>query len=263
MTMKPSRWTPRIGVLVAGSAWAGIAVGAGQPSTGVLTTEAVSVEEGARAPGNATMQAGDTLRIIEEETTVAVVVRTRGIAARFAPDHFIHAGDFRATLVLDPEAPEGAGFQARVASAALIADDPEARQAFGGRLQELGILDDPYDDMSEGDRQDVRSSMLSEDQLNVDEHPWIEVEAVAIQASEDPDFPWEITGALTVRDTRVEAPVRGRMVSEGGRIRIEAFGRFRFTDFGIRPYSAFLGAVRNRDEFHVYLELVAEPRGGA
>lgn len=261
--MKPSRWTRRFGALVVGSAWAGVALGAGQPSKGVLAPEAVPVEVGAEAQGKASKQAGDTLRIIEEETTVAVVVRTRGVAARFAPDHFIHAGDYRATLVLDPEAPERGSFQARVATAALVADDPESRQAFGTRLRELGILDDPYDDMSEGDRQDVRSSMLAEDQLNVDDHPWIEVEAAGIHASDDPDFPWEITGALTVRDTRVEAPVQGRMVSEAGRIRIEAFGRFRFTDFGIRPYSAFLGAVRNRDEFHVYLVLVAEPRGGA
>ncbi len=30
-----------------------------------------------------------------------------------------------------------------------------------------------------------------------------------------------------------------------------ALGTFDFTDFGIKPYSAFLGAVKNQDAFHV------------
>lgn len=254
------RGSLRLTCLAAAIAGGAMLLGGGPPS-GSLSTASPS----ALFPGSAvgTDPTVDTLRIVPGESTMAVVVRTEGVASRFAPDHFIHAGDFRATLVMDPEAPEDADFHARVATAALVVDEPDARLAFGERMQELGILDDPYDPMSEEDRRDVRLSMLAEGQLHVDEYPWIEVEAVSVQRGDDPDFPWEITGALTIRDTRVEAPVRGRMISDGARIRIEAFGEFRFTDFGIRPYRAFLGAVRNRDEFHVYLELVAEPRSGA
>lgn len=43
-----------------------------------------------------------------------------------------------------------------------------------------------------------------------------------------------------------------------GVLTVEATGAFLFTDFGIEPYSAFLGLVKVADPFHLYLRLVAE-----
>jgi hypothetical protein len=83
---------------------------------------------------------------------------------------------------------------------------------------------------------------------------------VELHPGEEEAFPWSVTVALTVRGVRSEAPVRARMDVEGDQVRVEAYGAFRFTDFGIEPYRAFLGAVRNRDTFHLYLRLVAERR---
>jgi len=199
----------------------------------------------------------DTLQIVEDETLLAVVIRTTGLAARFAPDHLIHASEYDLLLVLDPEAPEEARFTASIPVARLVVDDHTVKREVEDRLLELAILEDPYDEMSEDDRESVRASMLAEDQLDADRHPSIEVEAVSISSSGEDDFPWTVTGALTVRGVRVEAPLRARMERDGNRIRIEAFGAFRFTDLGIEPFSAFLGAVRNRDEFHLYMDLVA------
>ncbi len=39
----------------------------------------------------------------------------------------------------------------------------------------------------------------------------------------------------------------------------EAVAEARFTEFGIEPYSAFFGAVRNADLFHFVVEIVARP----
>ncbi len=203
----------------------------------------------------------ETLRIVEDETVLSVVVQTTGVASRFAPDHFIHAGRYHVDLTLDPGRPEDASFEARVWAPDLVVNDRDLRDELEARLLELGILDDPYDEMSEEDREDVWTAMMMEGQLHASEHPWIEVEAVDIRRTDDEDFPWIVTAALIARGTRVEAPVHGRMEREGEAIRIEAFGEFHFTDLGIEPYSAFLGAVRNRDAFHVYLTLLAEPEG--
>ncbi len=52
-------------------------------------------------------------------------------------------------------------------------------------------------------------------------------------------------------------PVPARYELADGILTIEAIGAFNFTDFGIKPYSAFLGAVKNEDEFHVYVNLSA------
>ncbi len=205
----------------------------------------------------------DTLRIVEEATVLAAVVQTTGLVARFAPDHLIRATEYDLVLVLDPDRPESARFSGQIPVEPLVVDDPEYRSELEGRLLELGVLDAPYDDMSEDDREDVRSAMLAEGQLHAEAHPSIEVELVGVDSADDNAFPWVVTVALTVRGSRVEEPLRARMEHEDDRIRIEAFGPFRFSDLGIEPYSAVLGAVRNRDEFHLYLDLVAESAGAS
>jgi polyisoprenoid-binding protein YceI len=225
--------------------------------------EVVAAPGGLRgdAPVREGTRGGDTLRIVEEETVLAVVVQTTGLAARFAPDHLIHASEYDLLLVLDPAAPESAVFGGSISVADLVVDDVTLQREVEARLMELGILEDAYDEVSDGDRESVRASMLAEDQLDADRHASIEAELVSISPSGDEAFPWTLTGALTVRGTRVEVPLRARLElehdGEGARVRIEAFGALRFTDLGIEPYSAFLGAVRNRDEFHLYLDLVA------
>jgi hypothetical protein len=52
-------------------------------------------------------------------------------------------------------------------------------------------------------------------------------------------------------------PAAVRYTSEGDALTIEGVGSARFTDFGIKPFSAFMGAVKNLDEFHLYLNLRA------
>ena len=58
-------------------------------------------------------------------------------------------------------------------------------------------------------------------------------------------------------------PVAASYRWSGDRITGEALGRFHFTDFGIKPYSAGLGTVKVADEFQVYVHLEAvEPKPG-
>jgi hypothetical protein len=37
---------------------------------------------------------------------------------------------------------------------------------------------------------------------------------------------------------------------------VQTHGTLHFSDFGIDPYSTLLGAIRYRDEFHVFAHLV-------
>jgi hypothetical protein len=203
----------------------------------------------------------DTLRIIEEKTVLAAVVHTEGIGARFAPDHLFHATRYEARLRLDPERPEEASFRARIWAPELGIHDPTIEARLEDRLLELDILDEPYDEVSDDDRERIWAAMVGRGQLYAEEYPWIEVETLEIREDDDGDFPWTVQVALTMRGTRTEAPLAARLEQEGDRVRVEAYGAFHFTDVGIEPYRTFLGAVRNRDEFHLYLDLRAEPPG--
>ena len=74
-----------------------------------------------------------------------------------------------------------------------------------------------------------------------------------------------LVGALLVGLTlgRTLAWARGREFHAVHHLEGHVFSPFlaelRFTDFRIEPYSALLGAVRNADRFHLYVELVARP----
>jgi polyisoprenoid-binding protein YceI len=238
-----TRWLPVVALLAGVALIAGGVYGEGK---------------GAHASIQEYSTPADPYRIVEDETVLAVVVQTTGIASRFAPDHLIYAGAYELTLDFDPDRPEEARFSGQVRVADLVVDEPAMQEELEPRLLELGILDDSYDEMSGEDRESVRASMLAQDQLDVASYPVIEVEALELHGSGNGEFPWTITGALTVRGERAEVSLQARMEHEDERVQIEAHGPLRFTDLGIDPYSAFLGTVRNRDQFHLYLNLVGE-----
>ena len=141
----------------------------------------------------------------------------------------------------------------------LVVDDPDLRDLWYPRLKELGILDEPPGNLTEKDRRKIRGAMLGKRQLAAESHPTLRARIVLVQDSAPEtggsDFPYLVGLALTVRDTTVTETVKARFESRGGTIEIEAFGTFRFTDFGIKPYSAMLGAVKNQDEFHVFASI--------
>ena len=66
---------------------------------------------------------------------------------------------------------------------------------------------------------------------------------------------------VTVHGTTVSRDVPIRLEHDGESLRIEAVGRFEFEEFGIKPYSAFLGTVKVKNEFEIYLNLVATAAG--
>jgi hypothetical protein len=131
------------------------------------------------------------------------------------------------------------------------------RRTWHPRFVELGILDRPLGELSDDTREKIRRTMLSERQLGAEAFPTISARIAGITEERTTlgavVFPYLIALELTVRGTAVTRPLAARYEMTDGTIQVEGVGTYRFSDFGIRPYSAMLGAVRNRDEFHVYV----------
>jgi hypothetical protein len=66
---------------------------------------------------------------------------------------------------------------------------------------------------------------------------------------------WAVDLELEVHGQAVTRPLAARLTRDVDAVIVEALGTFRFSDFGIQPYSAMLGAVKNDDLFHVYVHL--------
>jgi hypothetical protein len=203
----------------------------------------------------------DELNVVPEQSVFAVVTHKGGIAGGLAHDHLITASGFTARLVFTDSDPLAAEFAIRFAAENLVVDSEALRKNWSSRLQALGILDEPFGRLSDEDRMKIRETMLGAKQLNVAGFPEISARILSIdeEASSQGDIQLShrIALAFRVHGQTVERPVWARYEYVGGELRVEAVGEFRFQDFGIEPYSAMLGAIKNKDEFHLYMNLVA------
>ena len=210
--------------------------------------------------------AAQELTIQPEKSIIAVVTHKGGFAASQAHNHLISIGAERAVLTLDPESALASRFELAFDAKDLLVDDWDQQQAWYPRLEELDLLDEPFSEVAEKDRKKIAKSMLGDDQLDAAKYP--RITARLLGAEEKPStqgaesFPYAVRLALEVHGRTVETTAAARFEATDGLITVEAIAPFRFTDFGIEPFSAFFGAVKNEDEFHVYLNLTASVPAG-
>lgn len=190
---------------------------------------------------------------------VAVVTHKEGLASGLAHEHLIVAPIEAIDLRFDPSEPETAAVGMDFEVMDLEVDDPERQQLWQQVLIETGVLAEPFADLSPKDRRKIRQSMLGPKQLDAEAHPTIraDVDRVRSDGGEaSARLVFEVRGQSVERVVSFDAP----LVDEGT-LRITLTERFRFSDFGIRPYSALLGAIRVADEFDVVVRVVATVDG--
>ena len=196
---------------------------------------------------------GQEVEIDSEASVLAVITHKAGLAAKLAHNHLVVARSYEASLQFDPAEPATARFRLEAPVAQLVIDDAAEQARRYPRIAELGILDEPFAEISAKDRDKIRKAMVGKKQLNLEAHPKLSAEIVSISARSDEAFPWAVELKIEIVGQAVTRTVAGRYELDGDRVRIEAHGELRFTDFGIEPYSAMLGAVRNDDPFHLYV----------
>lgn len=219
----------------------------------VLTAAAA----GAQAPP------GEELRVVEDESVFAVVTHKGGFAAGLAHNHLIAASGYAVQLSCTPEAPQTASFTIELDAEGLVVDDPALQEAWYPRLELAGLLDEPFKEVSDKDRGKIRESMLSKKQLDAESHPKIRASLTGL-VPEDSEVgglktSWRGDLSFEVLGKTVTKPVAAAVAWNDGRLEVEAVAAFAFSDFGIKPFSAMLGAVKNRDELHVYVSFKASP----
>ena len=102
--------------------------------------------------------------------------------------------------------------------------------------------------LTDRDRREI--AVTARKTLGADQHPEAVFAADSFQSAADGGG--EITGALTLRGR--ERPLR-LQVKQTGADRYHAETQIVQSDYGIKPYTAFLGALRVRDAVDVVVEL--------
>lgn len=169
-----------------------------------------------------------------------------GIASGLAHDHIIGATQMSGKVTFDPADPSTFAISVTVPTASLEVDHPRLRRQY--RLD---------GDIDADDRKTIAEHMRDEDQLHTSKYPTIAFESTRVTASGPGKY--AVEGKLTLRGkTRpVSVPVEVTMKAD----RFEGRGMLRIThaQFGFEPYSAMLGAVKNKERIDLHLHIVARP----
>ena len=169
-----------------------------------------------------------------------------GLAAKLGHDHVVQATTFSGTVTYDPSAPALGSVAAQIHTATLKVDDAETRQRF--RLEGQPTA---------ADVAEIDKSMKAEGQLDVSKFPMITFASTTI-TPETPDR-YQVAGQLTIRGVTRTVQFPANVVMEGTVFRATATLSFLQSAFGYKPYSALLGAIRNKDAVMLHIDLVAVP----
>ena len=177
-----------------------------------------------------------------EDGRIRVLVFKKGLFSGFAHDHRFEVAAWHATA----QVPE--------------ADPAKASVAV---VLEAGSLHDRQEGLTSSERVEVDAKAAGPDVLDAAHHPEISwrADGVALQAGAGAARLLRGTahGQLTLRgrtrpvDLAIEARLDGDAWHVGGK------GRLRQSDFGISPFSGFLGTVGVEDEIQIEIEVTLRP----
>ncbi|MDP2313897.1 MAG: YceI family protein [Pseudomonadota bacterium] len=156
------------------------------------------------------------------------------VAANLSHDHVIAATGWNGTVRWDPSDVAACKVDIVVPVAGLRPDEEAMRKRVG------------YDQMLDADqREEVKGNMLGSGQLNAKSFADIKFTSTKCEAAGDKV---KVTGNLTVHG--VAKPVTSTMKISADGAALSASGTFsaKATDFGFEPYSALLGALKNKNE---------------
>jgi polyisoprenoid-binding protein YceI len=186
-----------------------------------------------------------TYTIQSGPSAVYVQVFKTGAAATLAHDHVVEAQDINGTISGDIADPTTAKIDATVKTATMTTDDPKSRARF--RLE---------GELPEKDIAAVTANMKSADQLDVEKYPTIKFVSTAVKKQGDGLI---LEGDFTLHGVTkpISLPVSFTMKDANT---VEGKGSFKIQtpDYGIQPYSAMLGAIKNKPEVIITLKLVAK-----
>ncbi|MEQ1566095.1 MAG: YceI family protein, partial [Myxococcota bacterium] len=164
-----------------------------------------------------------------------VVKFERGtVGAALAHDHVVVATQYSGQVRWDPADPSGCRIAVDVPTSGLRVDPPGAREKAG--------LEGPA---SVDDHPTIEANFNGKKQLDSAAFPTLTFRSTGCAAR--PDGKFDVTGALTVHG--VSRPTTVAMAIDTDGDTLTAKGRFTaaHSDFGMTPFSAAMGAVRNAE----------------
>ena len=168
--------------------------------------------------------------------TILVRTAREGLAARVGHDLVIEIGRWRATVTI----PEGVADELRV-TATLDARSLEVREGTGGALP-----------LSDKDIADIKRNAL-EKVLQAESHPDLRFMSTLIRPVDGGRV--EVEGELTIVGVARRIHFLADVLEGDGGTRVTARVPILQSEWGIKPFRAFMGALKVRDQIEVAIDV--------
>lgn len=173
---------------------------------------------------------------------IRVLAFKKGLFSGFAHDHRFEAAAWHVTA----QVPEGdpAGLSVTV-------------------VVEAGSLHDHQEGLTDAERAEVDAKTAGADVLDAAHHPEVtwrsQGATLKPAAGKDRSLRGTARGQLTLRGRTRPADLAFEAERDGESWRVKGKGRLLQTDFGISPFSGFLGTVGVKDEIEIEIEVTLRP----
>ncbi|HEV8239907.1 MAG TPA: YceI family protein [Thermoanaerobaculia bacterium] len=206
-----------------------------RPAALLLATLGAALVAAPAAAANFTVDAA--------RSTLLVRIWKEGAASALAHDHVARASKLSGTVRWDPAKPNTGSVEVTVETNGLMMDEPNLRK----RLEMPPIAD--------VNRREIQNTMRGPLQLDVAKYPAIAFRSQRVDSVGEGKL--RITGAFTLHGVTKEVTFPATIERRGEYLHANGGFRFLQSDYGIKPYS-FRGAVANRDEVELQVELLAK-----
>jgi polyisoprenoid-binding protein YceI len=183
-------------------------------------------------------------RVDPQSSELHIQVLRGGTLSKLGHNHVISSRNVSGRVWLHPEFPRS-GFELVVPVNDLVVDDPQARRKAGSEFPP---------DVPQADKDGTRRNMLRPDVL--DGERFRELTVTSAQVSGTLEAP-RIVARITIKDVARDVSVPVKIATTGGRLTASGAFDVQQTDFGIKPFSAALGALAVQDRLHITFEIAA------
>jgi polyisoprenoid-binding protein YceI len=108
---------------------------------------------------------------------------------------------------------------------------------------------------SEKDRVKITENMLSKEQLDAETFPEVTFQSTLCTGTSGKVH---VTGDLTIRGVTKSIPVVLDVQSDSKTFRAKGNFSILHTDFGFKPFSAFMGMIRNDNKLTFHIDMIGE-----
>jgi polyisoprenoid-binding protein YceI len=183
-------------------------------------------------------------RVDPQSSELHIQVLRGGTLSKLGHNHVVSSRHVTGRVWLHGDF-QRSGFELSIAVNELVVDDPQARRKAGS---------DFPPDVPQADKDGTRKNMLGPNVL--DGERFRELTVKSAQVSGTLEAP-RIVARITIKDVSRDVSVPVKIGTTGGRLTASGAFDIQQTDFGIKPFTAALGALAVQDKLHITFEITA------